>query len=88
MLACRKTRWAVYAAVTFDEQELIEKAVNIYNTLISNISAVEQINASYIHSDTKVQLAYYEKISSNIANGLVNAGQSKAQCIELEPQLQ
>jgi hypothetical protein len=59
-------------AVTFGEQELVEKAADTYNALSNNINAVEQINASYIHSDTKVQLANYEKISSSIANGMVN----------------
>ncbi|KPZ57802.1 MULTISPECIES: methyl-accepting chemotaxis protein [Pseudoalteromonas] len=59
-------------AVTFGEQELVEKAADTYNALSNNIHAVEQINASYIHSDTKVQLANYEKISSSIANGMVN----------------
>ena len=59
-------------AVTFGEQDLVEKAADTYNALSNNINAVEQINASYIHSDTKVQLANYEKISASIANGMVN----------------
>ena len=59
-------------AVTFGEQDLVEKASNTYNQLELNIIAIEKINASYIHSDTKEQLANYEKISATIANGMVN----------------
>lgn len=59
-------------AVTFGEQDLVEKAAQTYKLLESNIIEIEKINASYIHSDTKEQLANYEKISSSIANGMVN----------------
>ncbi|KTF12667.1 methyl-accepting chemotaxis protein [Pseudoalteromonas carrageenovora] len=59
-------------AVTFGEQDLVEKASDTYNQLELNIIAIEKINASYIHSDTKEQLANYEKISATIANGMVN----------------
>ncbi|MEL0634626.1 methyl-accepting chemotaxis protein [Pseudoalteromonas carrageenovora] len=59
-------------AVTFGEQDLVEKASDTYNQLKLNITAIEKINASYIHSDTKEQLANYEKISATIANGMVN----------------
>lgn len=59
-------------AVTFGEQDLVEKASDTYNQLKLNIIAIEKINASYIHSDTKEQLANYEKISATIANGMVN----------------
>ncbi|ASM49346.1 hypothetical protein PESP_a1198 [Pseudoalteromonas espejiana DSM 9414] len=59
-------------AVTFGEQDLVEKAAQTYKLLESNIIEIEKINASYIHSDTKDQLANYEKISSSIANGMVN----------------
>lgn len=59
-------------AVTFGEQDLVEKASGTYKQLELNIIAIEKINASYIHSDTKEQLANYEKISATIANGMVN----------------
>ena len=59
-------------AVTFGEQDLVEKASDTYKQLELNIIAIEKINASYIHSDTKEQLANYEKISATIANGMVN----------------
>jgi len=59
-------------AVTFGEQDLVEKASDTYNQLKLNLTAIEKINASYIHSDTKEQLANYEKISATIANGMVN----------------
>lgn len=59
-------------AVTFGEQDLVEKASDTYKKLELNIIAIEKINASYIHSDTKEQLANYEKISATIANGMVN----------------
>ncbi|XQF89776.1 hypothetical protein ACOBV8_13770 [Pseudoalteromonas espejiana] len=48
-------------AVTFGEQDLVEKAAQTYKLLESNIIEIEKINASYIHSDTKDQLANYEK---------------------------
>lgn len=59
-------------AVTFGEQELVTKASETYQRLILNLDAIETINASYIDSDTKKRLKNYEKISSTIANGMVN----------------
>ena len=59
-------------AVTFGEQELVTKASETYQRLILNLDAIETINASYIDSDTKTRLKNYEKISSTIANGMVN----------------
>ncbi len=59
-------------AVTFGEQDLVTKAGETYQQLTTNLDAIEAINASYINSDTKTRLANYEKISSTIANGMVN----------------
>ncbi|GAA64406.1 methyl-accepting chemotaxis protein [Pseudoalteromonas sp. BSi20311] len=59
-------------AVTFGEQDLVTKAGETYQQLTTNLDAIEAINASYVDSDTKTRLANYEKISSTIANGMVN----------------
>lgn len=59
-------------AVTFGEQDLVTKATETYQQIIFNLDAIEAINASYINSDTKTQLANYERISSSIANGMIN----------------
>ena len=59
-------------AVTFGEQDLVTKASETYAQLVTNLGAIEAINTSYIDNDTKTRLANYEKISSTIANGMVN----------------
>lgn len=59
-------------AVTFGEQDLVVKASDTYKLLETNINLIEQINESYINSETKKQLANYEEISSIIANGMVS----------------
>ena len=59
-------------AVTFGEQELVTKASETYEKLVTNLEAIEVIDPSYISSDIKKRLADYEKISATIANGMVN----------------
>ncbi|GAA80040.1 methyl-accepting chemotaxis protein [Pseudoalteromonas sp. BSi20495] len=59
-------------AVTFGEQDLVVKASDTYKLLETNINLIEQVNESYINSETKKQLANYEEISSIIANGMVS----------------
>jgi methyl-accepting chemotaxis protein len=59
-------------AVTFGEQELVVKAGETYQLLESNISSIEKISDNYINSDSKTELGKYEKISSTIANGMIN----------------
>ncbi|AQQ01841.1 chemotaxis protein [Pseudoalteromonas aliena] len=61
-------------AVTFGEQELVIKANDTYKMLESNIELIEQINPSFVNSTTKKELVNYERISSSIANGMVNGG--------------
>lgn len=59
-------------AVTFGEQDLVTKARETYARLIANLDAIEAINAAYINNETKTRLANYEKISSTIANGMID----------------
>lgn len=59
-------------AVTFGEQDLVTKARETYVRLIANLDAIEAINAAYINDETKTRLANYEKISSTIANGMID----------------
>ena len=59
-------------AVTFGEQDLVTKARETYVRLIANLDAIEAINAAYINNETKTRLANYEKISSTIANGMID----------------
>jgi len=59
-------------AVTFGEQDLIVKAEEVYQNIESNIALIAQLNSAYISSDIVNELANYEKISSNIAIGMIN----------------
>ncbi|GAA62132.1 hemolysin secretion protein [Pseudoalteromonas sp. BSi20652] len=59
-------------AVTFGEQDLIVKADDVYKTIESNITLITQLSSSYINNDIIKELSDYEKISSNIASGMVN----------------
>lgn len=59
-------------AVTFGEQDLVNKADETYQTLTNNIDSIQSINTSYIDQSTQKQLDNYEKISSEIALAMVS----------------
>ncbi|OUS74584.1 chemotaxis protein [Pseudoalteromonas sp. A601] len=58
-------------AVTFGEQELVDKAGDTYAKLTVNLEKITAINSSYIDSQTRIQLNSYSKVSSEIAVGMI-----------------
>lgn len=59
-------------AVTFGEQDLVDKANETYKTLSDNIDRIQSINTAYIDQNTQQLFSDYEKISSEIATAMVS----------------
>lgn len=59
-------------AVTFGEQELVDKAADTYIKLTANIDKITAISDNYIESHVSGQLEDYSKLSSQIATGMIN----------------
>ncbi|KTF16248.1 methyl-accepting chemotaxis protein [Pseudoalteromonas sp. H105] len=59
-------------AVTFGEQELVDKATDTYKKLIQNIDRITGISNNYIDSKVRGQLDNYSTISSQIAVGMID----------------
>lgn len=59
-------------AVTFGEQDLVDKANETYKTLSDNIARIQSINTAYIDQNTQQLFSDYEKISSEIATAMVS----------------
>jgi methyl-accepting chemotaxis protein len=59
-------------AVTFGEQELIDKATQTYTQLTENLNAIGSINDNYISDKVKKELANYNTISATIATGMID----------------
>ncbi|WP_392343904.1 methyl-accepting chemotaxis protein [Pseudoalteromonas prydzensis] len=60
-------------AVTFGEQDLVDKAQETLTLLTVNLDAINSINSSYIDSQTRTQLTEYAAISSKIANDMISS---------------
>ncbi|MDP2564488.1 methyl-accepting chemotaxis protein [Pseudoalteromonas marina] len=59
-------------AVTFGEQDLIDKAGDTHNLITTNINLIRDLNAKLLGNDIQTALANYEKIAKEIAVGMVN----------------
>ena len=59
-------------AVTFGEQDLVVKATDTLTLLTANLDAINNINSSYIDSQTRTQLTEYAAISTKIANDMIS----------------
>lgn len=59
-------------AVTFGEQELINKANETYASITSNITTIKELNNNLIDKDTDNTLSDYNKTATTIASGMVN----------------
>lgn len=59
-------------AVTFGEQDLIDKATATYANITSNISAIKELNINLINKETTDTLSDYNKTATTIASGMVN----------------
>ncbi|MCQ8877301.1 methyl-accepting chemotaxis protein [Pseudoalteromonas shioyasakiensis] len=59
-------------AVTFGEQELVDKAADTYTKLIANLDKITAISSNYIDTQTRNQLKSYSQVSSEIAEGMIN----------------
>ncbi|BDF94923.1 MULTISPECIES: methyl-accepting chemotaxis protein [Pseudoalteromonas] len=59
-------------AVTFGEQDLVDKAKETLTLLTANLDAINNINSNYIDSQTRKQLTDYAAISSKIANDMIS----------------
>ena len=59
-------------AVTFGEQDLIDKAGDTHNLITKNINLIRDLNAKLLGNDIQTALANYEKIAKEIAVGMVN----------------
>ncbi|WP_404343142.1 methyl-accepting chemotaxis protein [Pseudoalteromonas mariniglutinosa] len=68
-------------AVTFGEQELVDRAAETFKTLTGNLDEIKVANGSYIARDIQTELNNYAKISTTIANAMIsgNADFSKIQ---------
>ncbi|MEM5552060.1 methyl-accepting chemotaxis protein [Pseudoalteromonas neustonica] len=59
-------------AVTFGEQELVDKATKTYSNLTENLDSISSLSSNYIDNQARNQLSNYSKISSQIANDMIN----------------
>ncbi|KPH61793.1 chemotaxis protein [Pseudoalteromonas porphyrae] len=59
-------------AVTFGEQDLVDKATKTYSNLTENLDSISSLSSNYIDNQARNQLSNYSKISSQIANDMIN----------------
>ncbi|MFT6790676.1 MAG: methyl-accepting chemotaxis protein [Pseudoalteromonas rhizosphaerae] len=59
-------------AVTFGEQDIVDKAKETLTALTENLDAINNINSTYIDRQTRTQLTEYAAISTKIANDMIS----------------
>lgn len=59
-------------AVTFGEQDLLDKAADTLVAIEGNLKDISSINSGYVDAETKKQLERYNDISSTIASSMID----------------
>ncbi len=59
-------------AVTFGEQDLIDKASSTHKSILSNIKSIKELNTNLIDDNASEALSDYNKIAASIASGMVD----------------